>query len=158
VTAAAGPSGAPLRIAVLHGPNLNLLGEREPAVYGRTTLAEIDASLVTLAAQLDVHLDTVQHNGEGQLVDAIQGWGGGRIDGAVVNAAAYTHTSLALRDALAAVAVPFVEVHLSNIHAREAERRHSMIAGLAIGVICGFGAESYRLGLRALIDRLRNSA
>jgi len=147
-----------LRIAVLHGPNLNLLGEREPAVYGRTTLAEIDASLVTLAAQLDVHLDTVQHNGEGQLVDAIQGWGGGRIDGAVVNAAAYTHTSLALRDALAAVAVPFVEVHLSNIHARETERRHSMIAGLAIGVICGFGAESYRLGLRALIDRLRNSA
>ena len=158
MTAAAGPSGAPLRIAVLHGPNLNLLGEREPAVYGRTTLAEIDASLVTLAAQLDVHLDTVQHNGEGQLVDAIQGWGGGRIDGAVVNAAAYTHTSLALRDALAAVAVPFVEVHLSNIHARETERRHSMIAGLAIGVICGFGAESYRLGLRALIDRLRNSA
>lgn len=155
MSALATRTGAPLRIAVLHGPNLNLLGEREPAIYGHTTLAEIDASLVLLAAQLDVHLEAVQHNGEGQLIDAIQGWRSGRIDGAVVNAAAYTHTSLALRDALAAVSVPFVEVHLSNIHAREPERRHSMIAGLAIGVICGFGADSYRLGLRALVDRLR---
>ena len=158
MSAPATPTGAPLRIAVLHGPNLNLLGEREPAIYGYTTLAEIDASLVLLAAQLDVHLEAVQHNGEGQLIDAIQGWRSGRIDGAVVNAAAYTHTSLALRDALAAVSVPYVEVHLSNIHAREPERRHSMIAGLAIGVICGFGADSYRLGLRALVDRLRIAA
>lgn len=149
---------APLRIAVLHGPNLNLLGEREPAIYGRTTLAEIDASLSSLAALLDVQVESVQHNGEGQLIDAIQGWRGGRIDGAIVNLAAYTHTSLALRDALAASSVPFVEVHLSNIHAREPERRHSMIAALAIGVICGFGADSYRLGLRALTDRLRARA
>ena len=148
----------PLRIAVLHGPNLNLLGEREPAIYGRTTLTQIDASLVVIAAELDVQIECCQHNGEGQLIDAIHSWRVGRIHGAVVNAAAYTHTSLALRDALAAVAVPFVEVHLSNIHAREPERRHSLLASLAIGMICGFGADSYRLGLRALVGRLREDA
>ena len=148
----------PLRIAVLHGPNLNLLGEREPAIYGRATLTQIDASLVVIAAELDVQIECCQHNGEGQLIDAIHSWRVGRIHGAVVNAAAYTHTSLALRDALAAVAVPFVEVHLSNIHAREPERRHSLLASLAIGMICGFGADSYRLGLRALVGRLREDA
>ena len=148
----------PLRIAVLHGPNLNLLGEREPAIYGCTTLTQIDASLVVIAAELDVQVECCQHNGEGQLIDAIQSWRAGRIHGAVVNVAAYTHTSLALRDALAAVAVPFVEVHLSNIHAREPERRHSLLASLAIGMICGFGADSYRLGLRALVGRLRENA
>jgi 3-dehydroquinate dehydratase-2 len=141
-------------IAVLHGPNLNLLGEREPAVYGRATLGDIDARLRDLAAELGVQVTTAQHNGEGELIDVIHGWRGGAVQGALVNAGAYTHTSLALRDALVGVAVPFVEVHLSNIFAREVERRHSMLAPSAVGVVCGFGASSYEYGLRAIVAHL----
>ncbi len=151
-----GPGGDVVRrIAVLHGPNLNLLGEREPAVYGRTTLAEINAQLVALAAELNVVLGPInQENGEGAMLDAVHGWRSAGVGGALVNAGAYTHTSLALRDALLGVGIPFVEVHLSNIYAREPVRRHSMLADAAVGVVCGFGAASYSLGLRALAGHL----
>ena len=141
-------------IAVLNGPNLNLLGSREPEVYGRTTLSEIEAAVRTEADALGATIEWMQTNDEGALVDAVQGLGG-RCAGALLNAGAYTHTSLALRDALLAVRVPFVEVHLSNIFAREAARRHSVLADLAIGVVAGFGAAGYPLALRALVGRLR---
>jgi len=142
------------RIAVLHGPNLNLLGEREPSIYGHQTLMDIDARLSDIAAELGIEIECAQHNGEGAMLDSIHSWRGGRVAGALVNAGAYTHTSLALRDGLLGVAVPFVEVHLSNIYAREPERRHSMLAAAALGVICGFGPASYELGLRALLAHL----
>jgi 3-dehydroquinate dehydratase-2 len=141
-------------IAVLNGPNLNLLGQREPEVYGRTTLAEIEKMVRDAARTHGADLEWFQTNHEGELVDAVQGLRG-RVDGALVNAAALTHSSLALRDAMLAVRVPFVELHLSNIFAREPERRHSVIADLAIGVITGFGAQSYLLALQALVGRLR---
>src|ERR687894_889603 len=143
-----------MRIAVLNGPNLNLLGQREPDVYGRTTLAEIEAAVREAAKSLDADLDWFQTNHEGALVDAVQGLRG-RADGALINAAALTHSSLALRDAVLAVRVPFVELHLSNIFAREPERRHSVIADLAIGMVSGFGAQSYLLALQALMGQLR---
>ncbi len=143
-----------MRIAVLNGPNLNLLGTREPEVYGTTTLGEIETRLRSVALALGVSLDFGQWNGEGQLVDAVQRLRG-TCDGALVNAGAYTHSSLAVRDAFAAVQVPFVELHLSNIYAREPERRHSVLASLALGVVCGFGADSYELALRGLVGRLR---
>lgn len=139
---------------MLNGPNLNLLGEREPEIYGRTTLAEIERSVRADAALLGVEVDWLQSNHEGALVDAVQDWRGGRVQGALINAAAFTHTSMALRDALLAVRTPFVEVHLSNLFAREAARRHSLIGDLAIGVITGFGAEGYRMGLQALVGKL----
>lgn len=143
------------RIAVLNGPNLNLLGEREPEVYGRTSLAEIERTTRERARALGVECTWIQTNHEGELVEAIQGLTGPpRADGAVINAAAFTHTSLAVRDALLAVRVPFVEVHLSNIFGREPERRKSLLADLAIGVVTGFGAESYRLGLEGLVGYL----
>lgn len=145
-------------LAVLHGPNLNLLGEREPAVYGRSTLAEIDARLHALAEELGVTVETAQHNGEGAMIDVIQSWRSGRVDGAIVNAGAYTHTSIAIRDALSAVAVPYIEVHLSNVHAREPMRHHSMLAAGAIGVLGGFGVNSYLLGLRALASHVSAQA
>ena len=145
---AGSPRTAVTRIAVLHGPNLNLLGEREPAVYGRTTLREIDERLLVVAAELGVELTTAQFNGEGAMIDAIHTWRGGAVQGALVNAGAYTHTSLALRDALSGVAVPFVEVHLSNIHAREPFRRHSYFSDLAVGMICGLGSRGYDLALQ----------
>jgi 3-dehydroquinate dehydratase II len=141
-------------IAVLNGPNLNLLGQREPEVYGRTTLDEIETMVRDAARSHGADIEWVQSNHEGQLVDAVQGLRG-RVDGALVNAAALTHTSLALRDAMLAVQVPFVELHLSNIFAREPERRHSVIADLAIGLVAGFGAQSYLLALQALVSRLR---
>jgi 3-dehydroquinate dehydratase-2 len=141
-------------IAVLNGPNLNLLGQREPEVYGRTTLAEIEKMVRDAARSHDTDIEWFQTNHEGQLVDAVQGLRG-RVDGALVNAAALTHTSLALRDAMLAVRVPFVELHLSNIFAREPERRHSVLADLAIGLVTGFGAQSYLLALQALVGRLR---
>ena len=141
-------------IAVLNGPNLNLLGQREPEVYGRTTLVEIEKMVRDAARTHDADIEWFQTNHEGQLVDAVQGLRG-RVDGALINAAALTHSSLALRDAMLAVRVPFVELHLSNIFAREAERRHSVIADLAIGLITGFGAQSYLLALQALVGRLR---
>jgi 3-dehydroquinate dehydratase II len=143
-----------MRIAVLNGPNLNLLGQREPEVYGRTTLAEIEAAVREAATSLDAEVQWFQSNHEGALVEAVQGLQG-RVDGALINAAALTHSSLALRDALLAVQVPFVELHLSNIFAREPERRHSVIADLAIGMVTGFGAQSYLLALQALVARLR---
>jgi 3-dehydroquinate dehydratase-2 len=142
-----------VHVAVLNGPNLNLLGEREPEVYGRVTLKEIEARTRETARALGVECTWTQTNHEGELVDAIQALRG-RAQGAVINAAAFTHTSLAVRDALLAVRVPFVEVHLSNVFAREPERRHSMLADLAVGVVCGFGAESYRLGLEGLVGYL----
>ena len=141
-------------IAVLNGPNLNLLGQREPEVYGRTTLAEIEKMVRDAAQSQGADIEWFQTNHEGELVDAVQGLRG-RVDGALVNAAALTHSSLALRDAMLAVRVPFVELHLSNIFAREPERRHSVIADLAVGLITGFGAQSYLLGLQALVGRLR---
>jgi 3-dehydroquinate dehydratase II len=143
-----------VHIAVLNGPNLNLLGEREPELYGRTTLAEIEARTRTWARGLGIELSWTQTNHEGELVDAIQGLKG-RANGLVINAAAFTHTSLAVRDALLAVRVPFVEVHLSNIFSREPARRHSVLADAAVGLVTGFGADSYRLGLEGLVGYLR---
>jgi 3-dehydroquinate dehydratase II len=143
-----------MRIAVLNGPNLNLLGQREPEVYGRTSLAEIEALVREAARPLDVEIQWFQSNHEGALVEAVQSLRG-HADGALINAAALTHSSLALRDALLAVRLPFVELHLSNIFAREPERRHSVIADLAVGMVTGFGAQSYVLALQALIGRLR---
>jgi 3-dehydroquinate dehydratase II len=143
-----------MRIAVLNGPNLNLLGQREPDLYGRITLAQIEAMVREAAKAEGAEIDWFQTNHEGDLVDAVQKLKG-RVDGALINAAALTHSSLALRDALLAVKVPFVELHLSNIFAREPERRHSVIADLAIGLITGFGAQSYLLALQALVVRLR---
>lgn len=144
------------RVLVLHGPNLNLLGTREPEIYGRTTLAEIDAMLHADAKRLDATLETFQSNVEGELVNRIQ-QARGTADGLLVNAAAYTHTSVAIRDAIAAVALPAVEVHLSNTHAREAFRRESHLAAVVSGRVEGFGPESYLLGLSGLIGILSRS-
>jgi 3-dehydroquinate dehydratase-2 len=141
-------------ILVLHGPNLNLLGQREPGIYGSTTLVEINAQINLVAQAAGAKITTLQSNHEGILVDAIQG-AQGQHQGILINAAAYTHTSVALRDAIAAVQIPTVEVHLSNIYRRETFRHHSLIAPVAIGQISGFGPESYRLGLQALIRYLK---
>ncbi|MEO0853226.1 MAG: type II 3-dehydroquinate dehydratase, partial [Cyanobacteria bacterium J06648_11] len=138
-------------VLVLHGPNLNLLGTREVGVYGRATLANIERSLTTLAHDLDVEIAFCQSNHEGVLIDEIHAAASSR-QGLLLNPGAYTHTSVAIRDAIAAVAIPTVEVHLSNIYQREAFRHHSYIAPVAIGQISGFGPESYSLGLRALVD------
>ena len=142
-----------MRIAVLNGPNLNLLGTREPEVYGRATLADLERDVRAEATRLGVELSWFQTNHEGAFVDAVQALKG-QADGAIVNAAAFTHTSLAIRDAFLAVKVPFVEVHLSNIFAREAERRHSRLADLALGIIAGFGAPGYLMALTALKQKL----
>ena len=145
-----------MRIAVLNGPNLNLLGSREPELYGRATLAEIESAVRTAAAARGVEIDWFQNNHEGALIEAVQALAG-HADGALINAAALTHTSLALRDAVLAVRVPFVEVHLSNIFAREPERRQTLLADLALGLVCGFGAQSYLLGLDAILGALRDA-
>jgi 3-dehydroquinate dehydratase-2 len=137
------------RILVIHGPNLNLLGTREKAVYGTVTLAEVDAAMQALAKELGLSLEIVQSNHEGEIVSAIQG-AMGKADGLVINPGAYTHTSVAIRDSIAGTGIPCVEVHLSNIHAREEFRHHSFIAPVAKGQIAGFGLQSYLLGLRAL--------
>jgi 3-dehydroquinate dehydratase II len=146
-----------VRIGVLNGPNLNLLGTREPALYGRTTLAEIEQRLEVLGTELDVAVRCAQRNGEGELIDVLHSWRGA-VDGVVINAGAYTHTSLALRDALTAIETPFVEVHLTNVYAREPERRHSMLASAAVGSICGLGADGYEYAVRGLLAHLRQRA
>jgi len=143
-----------IKILVIHGPNLNLLGVREPGIYGRRTLAEIDAVIQEWAQEQGVEVKIVQSNHQGVIVDAIQD-GAGWADGLLINPAGYTHTSVAIRDAVAAVGLPTVEVHLSNIHAREAFRRKSKIAPVALGQISGFGADSYRLGLLGLVEHIR---
>ncbi len=136
------------RVLVLHGPNLNLVGSREPGIYGRETLADIERRLHELASELGVALETFQSNSEGKLVDRIQA-ARESADAIVINAGAYTHTSVAIRDALLATELPVIEVHLSNTYKREAFRHRSLIADIAVGQIVGFGAESYLLGLRA---------
>lgn len=140
-------------LLTIHGPNLNLLGTREPETYGTETLADIDAMLVKLAAELGVTVASFQSNSEGDIVSAIQG-ARGTHDGILINPAAYTHTSIAIRDALLAVEIPIVEVHLSNIHKREEFRKHSLVADVAVGQVTGFGSASYELGLRALAGEL----
>ncbi|HEY9301419.1 MAG TPA: type II 3-dehydroquinate dehydratase [Phormidium sp.] len=145
-----------LRILVLHGPNLNLLGKREPGVYGTVTLDEINQLLEREAEALQIKVSPFQSNHEGVLVDAIHA-AIGQYQGLLINAGAYTHTSVAIRDAIAAVAIPTVEVHLSNIYKREEFRHHSYIAPVSIGQISGFGAQSYWLGLIALVNHLKSS-
>ena len=143
-------------ILVLHGPNLNLLGSREPQHYGQTTLGDIDQKLVERGRSAGAVVDTFQHNHEGALVDRVQQAGRDGVDFIVVNPAAYTHTSVALRDALAAVAIPFVEVHLSNIYARESFRHHSYFSDLAVGVVSGLGAQGYELALEYALRHLQD--
>ena len=142
------------RILVLHGPNLNLLGTREPEHYGRATLADINLSLARMAESAGVDLDAFQSNHEGALIERVHAAREQGVRAIIINPAGYTHTSVALRDALAAVAIPFVEVHLSNVHAREAFRHHSYFSDLAVGVICGLGHEGYRLALEYLLNKL----
>jgi 3-dehydroquinate dehydratase II len=146
----------PPRVLVLHGPNLNLLGQREPEIYGRTTLADIDAGLVTLGRELEVVVETFQSNHEGELVSKVQA-ARDRCAALIINAGAYTHTSVALLDAILAVGLPVVEVHLSNLYKREPFRHHSYIARAAVGQICGFGADSYFLGLRAAVGVIKKA-
>lgn len=141
-------------LLLLHGPNLNLLGSREPEIYGRTTLAQINAALQDQAAAAGHQLQTFQSNAEHALVERIQAAASDGTDFILINPAAFTHTSVAIRDALAAVAIPFIEVHLSNPHAREPFRRTSYFSDLAVGVVCGFGPTSYTLALTAALDRL----
>jgi 3-dehydroquinate dehydratase-2 len=143
-----------VKILVLNGPSLNLLGTREPHLYGTATLAEIEQGLVAVGAELGVTVSCRQSNHEGELIDVIHAARGGA-DGIIINAGAYSHTSLALKDALAAVAIPYAEVHLTNIYAREPERRHSTLSAGARAVLCGFGAPGYELALRGLVAALR---
>ncbi len=146
-----------MKLLVLHGPNLNMLGVREPEVYGRDTLEDINRSLEAAAADKGVELRIRQSNHEGVLVDEIQE-ALGRAEGILINPGAYTHTSIALRDAIVAVGLPVVEVHLSDIHARERFRRHSYIEPVALTQICGHGSRSYLLGLEALVDHIRKGS
>ena len=145
-----------MRLLLLNGPNLNLLGQREPGLYGAQTLVQIEADLGRQAGELGVELECFQSNHEGALVDRIHA-ARGQADGLLINAGAFTHTSIALRDALLGVAIPYVELHLSNVHAREAFRHHSFLADKALGVICGFGPASYGLALQGLVSHLHGS-
>jgi 3-dehydroquinate dehydratase-2 len=142
-----------VKIAVVNGPNLNLLGAREPELYGTATLADIEQRLRDIGSEIGADVSFTQHNGEGEIVDAIHALRG-KSDGALVNAGAYSHSSLAIRDALTGIGIPFVEVHLTNIYAREPERRHSVLASAAVALVCGFGADSYELALRGLVRKL----
>ena len=139
------------KILVIHGPNLNLLGQREPGVYGKTTLKQIDGELLKIAKAGKIALKTFQSNHEGEIVEKI-GKAKGKFDCILINPAAYTHTSVAIRDAISAVSIPTVEVHLSNIYAREEFRHTSLISPVAVGQVSGFGLDSYRLGLKAAIE------
>ncbi len=143
------------RILVLHGPNLNLLGRREPHIYGRTTLGDIHAAMDARARAEGVRLESFQSNSEGELIDRVQAAASEGIEFIIINPAGYTHTSVALRDALAAVGIPFIEVHLSNVHAREPFRKHSYFSDIAVGVIAGLGAQGYHLALEAALTRVR---
>jgi 3-dehydroquinate dehydratase II len=143
-----------VRILVLHGPNLNLLGDREPEIYGTTTLAQIDAGLARLGAERGAEVESFQSNHEGALIDRIHA-ARRRVDGIIINPGGLTHTSVSLRDALSASDVPVVEVHLSNVHAREEFRHRSLVAPIALGQICGLGAIGYELALRALLERIK---
>jgi len=145
-----------VRIGVLHGPNLNLLGQREPDTYGTTSLADVDARLADEARVLGVEIESFQSNIEGVLIDRVHE-SAARVDGFLINAGGYTHTSVALRDALVGVARPFVEVHISNLQAREPFRHESLLAPKAVGAIMGFGVESYILGLTGLVRHLRRA-
>lgn len=142
-----------VKIAVLNGPNLNLLGTREPEIYGHETLDDLERRLRVVGKELRVELEFAQHNSEGELIERVHAMRG-RVQGALVNAGAYSHTSLALRDAFVGIALPFVEVHISNIYARERERRHSTLASAAVGVVCGLGVLGYELALRGLVAHL----
>ncbi len=142
-----------MRLLVLHGPNLNLLGTREPDKYGRTTLAEIDARLQHIAGGAGCHLESFQSNAEHALIERVHAAEKDGVDFIIINPAAYTHTSVALRDALLAVSIPFIEVHLSNVYKREPFRRHSYFSDIAIGVISGLGAQGYELALAAVLKR-----
>lgn len=155
---AAGKQAQAAKVLVLHGPNLNLLGTREPDVYGSVTLTAINQQLEAQARAAGAEVHCVQSNAESALIDEIHSAKARGFGFILINAGALTHTSIALRDALAAVAVPFIEVHLSNIHAREAFRSQSYLAPLAVGVICGFGAQSYTLGLQAALSRIGQPA
>jgi 3-dehydroquinate dehydratase II len=145
-----------VKFAVIHGPNLNLLGQREPEVYGKQTLAELDDRIRAEAAELGAEVVTFQSNKEGELIDKVQQLAGA-VDGFIVNAGGYSHTSVALRDALVGVNRPFIEVHLSNVMGREEFRHKSVLADRAVGTIMGFGADSYLLGVRGLIAHLRRA-
>ena len=140
----------PMVIDVIHGPNLNMLGRREPDIYGTTTLADIDQELMELGASLGADVESFQSNSEGEIVGRIQE-AYGRVSGVIINPAAYTHTSVAIRDAFLATRIPFIEAHLSNVYAREEFRTHSYLSDVAVGVISGFGKNSYRLALEAAI-------
>ena len=141
-------------LLLINGPNLNLVGKREPTIYGSLTLEEIQKKLLILADELDVKLEFFQSNSEGEMIDCIQN-SSDSIDGILINAGAYTHTSIALRDALLGVDIPYVEVHLSNIYAREEFRHKSFLSDKALGVVCGFGAISYQLALQGIISYLK---
>lgn len=144
-------------LLLLHGPNLNLLGNREPDIYGTTTLAQINGDAEAQCQQAGHQLQTLQTNSESKLVERIHNATAEKVDFIVINPAAFTHTSIAIRDALAATAIPFIEVHLSNTHARELFRRHSYLSDIAQGVVCGFGAYSYTLALQAAMHSLRQA-
>ncbi len=141
----------PRKVLVLHGPNLNLLGSREPEIYGAETLRDINKRLLALARQAGAKIDSFQSNSEAELVERVQKAGSAGVDFIIINPAAFTHTSVALRDALAAVRIPYIEVHLSNVHAREPFRRHSYFSDQAVGVICGLGSQGYENALQCAL-------
>ena len=143
-------------LLLINGPNLNLVGKREPSIYGAQTLEDIQEDLLTSAIDLDVKLKFFQSNSEGEMIDCIQK-SVGSIDGILINAGAYTHTSIALRDALLGVAIPYVEVHLSNIYSREEFRHKSFLSDKALGLVCGFGATSYQLALQGIVSYLKKA-